>query len=72
MDDYTRSRTLELASVQAILPENVDGYDQALLALDTALSFSTVRRLRQDRGLSEDETKEAVRFMVRAVIDQID
>jgi AcrR family transcriptional regulator len=72
MDDYTRSRTLELASVQAILPKNIDGYDQALLALDTALSFSTVRRLRKDRGLNEDETKKTVRFMVRAVIDQID
>ena len=72
MDDYTRSRTLELASVQAILPEDIDNYDHALLALDTALSFSTVRRLRQDRGLNEDEAKQTIRFMVRAVIDQID
>ena len=72
MDDYIRSRTLELASVKAILPADIADYDNAVLALDTALSFSTVRRLLQDRGLSVDEAKDAVRFMVHAVIERID
>ena len=70
MDDYKRARLKELAGVKAILPNDVPDYDLVLLALDNALSFATVRRLRQDRGLSVKKTKAALRFMVQAAIDQ--
>ena len=72
MDDYKRARMKEMAGVKAILPKDVPHYDLVLLTLDNALSFSTVRRLRQDRGLSVKRTKAALRFMVQAAIDQTD
>jgi AcrR family transcriptional regulator len=71
MDDYKRSRRLELASVEAILPSDIPDYDNVLLALDNMLSFSTVRRLRQDRNLSVAKTKEAIKFMIRAIIEVV-
>jgi AcrR family transcriptional regulator len=72
MDDFKRCRNLELSSVKAILPPDIPDYDNVLLALDNAISFSTLRRLRQDRNLSVSKTKEVVRFMIRAIIDPID
>ncbi len=71
MDDYKRSRMKELASVKAILPKDIPDYKNLLLALDNALSFSTWLRLREERELSLDRTKEVTRYMVQALIDQI-
>ena len=69
MADYRSSRMKELSWVKAVLPEDVPNYEWVLLSLDIALSFSTVRRLRQDRKLSLEETKDTMRFMVQSIID---
>ena len=41
MDDYQRSRNLEISGIKAILPKDIDNYDKVLLALDASMCFST-------------------------------
>jgi len=72
MDDYQRSRMIELSGVKAVLPKEIPDYDKVLLALDVCFSFSTIRRLREDRKLSLAKTKETISHMVHAIIDGID
>lgn len=70
MDDYKRSRMKELSSVKAILPKDVPDYENLLLALDNALSFSTWLRLREERGLSLNRVKDVTRYIVQALINK--
>ena len=72
MDDYKRSRNLEISGIKAILPKDIDNYDKVLMALDTSLSFSTMRRLREDRKLSIPKVKGVMTLMVQSIIDGID
>jgi len=72
MDDYQRSRNIEISGIKAILPKDIDNYDKVLLALDAAMSFSTMRRLREDRKLSISEVKDVMTMMVRSIIEGID
>jgi len=71
MDDYKRSRVKELSSVKALLPKELPGYETLLLSLDNVLCFSTVRRLREDRNLSLDDTKKVMTHMVDALIKDL-
>ena len=72
MDDYQRSRNLEISGIKAILPKDIENYQNVLLALDAAMSFSTMRRLREDRKLSIPEVKDVMTLMVKSIIDGID
>lgn len=72
MDDYQRSRNLEISGIKAILPKDIDNYQNVLMALDAAMCFSTMRRLRQDRKLSIPQVKDVMTLMVRSIIDGID
>lgn len=72
MDDYNRSRMLELSMVKGIVPKDIKNYDTILLAIDSALSFATMRRLREDRKLSLAKTKDTMRFMLQSIIDKVD
>lgn len=72
MDDYRRARNLEISGIKAILPKDIVNYDRVLFALDSSLSFSTMRRLREDRKLSLKKTKETMRFMVQSIVDTVD
>ena len=72
MDDYQRSRNLEISGIKAILPKNLDNYENILLALDASMSFSTMRRLREDRKLSIPEVKTVMTFMVQSILDGIE
>jgi len=72
MDDYQRSRNLEISGIKAILPKDIDNYQNVLLALDAAMSFSTMRRLREDRKLSISEVKQVMTLMVKSIINGID
>ena len=72
MDDYQRSRNLEISGIKAILPKDIDNYDTVLLALDASMCFSTMRRLREDRKLSIPKVKSVMTLMVRAIIHGID
>ena len=72
MDDYQRSRNLEISGIKAILPKNLDNYENILLALDASMSFSTMRRLREDRKLSISKVKTVMTFMVQSILDGIE
>jgi len=72
MDDYQRSRNLEISGIKAILPKDIENYQNVLLALDSAMSFSTMRRLREDRKLSIPEVKTVMNLMVKSIISGID
>ncbi len=71
MDDYKRARIKEFSSIQGVLPRNLPNYNSLLMALDTILCFTTVRRLREDRGLSVEETKAVMTHMVEALIKDL-
>ena len=71
MDDYKRSRMKELSAVKAVLPADISEYEILLLALDSVLCFSTVRRLREERNLSLAKTKAVMTHMVEAIIKDI-
>jgi len=72
MDDYQRSRNLEISGIKAVLPKDIDDYDNVLLALDASICFSTMRRMREDRKLSIAEVKAVMTLMVKSIIDGID
>jgi len=72
MDDYQRSRNLEISGIKAILPKDIDNYDKVLLALDASMGFSTMRRLREDRKLSISKVKAVMTFMVQSILDGIE
>lgn len=72
MDDYQRSRNLEISGIKAVLPKDIDDYDNVLLALDASICFSTMRRMREDRKLSVAEVKAVMTLMVKSIIDGID
>lgn len=72
MDDYQRSRNLEISGIKAILPTDIDNYDKVLLALDASMCFSTMRRLHEDRKLSIPKVKGVMIMMVQSIIDGID
>ena len=72
MDDYKRSRNLEISGIRAILPKDINNYDNVLFALDSTLSFSTMRRLREDRKLSIPKVKNIMSLLVKSILDTID
>jgi AcrR family transcriptional regulator len=72
MDDYKRSRNLEISGIRAILPKDINNYDNVLFALDSTLSFSTMRRLREDRKLSIPKVKNVMSLLVKSILDTID
>ena len=72
MDDYQRSRNLEISGIKAILPKDIDNYNNVLMALDASMGFSTMRRLREDRKLSISEVKKVMTLMVQSILDSID
>jgi len=71
MDDYKRSRTMELSSIKAVLPKDIPDYETILFSLDAILCFSNIRRLREDRNLSLKKTKSIMTHMVKAIIKDI-
>jgi len=71
MDEHKRARLRELSSIKAVLPKDLTDYDKVLLSLDATLCYSNVRRLREDRGLSLDDTKAVMTHMVEALINDI-
>ena len=72
MNDYKRSRNLEISGIRAILPKDINNYDNVLFALDSTLSFSTMRRLREDRKLSIPKVKNVMSLLVKSILDTID
>lgn len=72
MDDYNRSRLKEISMIKAILPDELIANQSFLMSLDLTLCFASWRRLRKERQLSIEDAKNALRFAIHALIDQID
>ncbi len=68
MEDYERFVAAERSAVDALLPPNLLADDSLAAAFDTALSFETWRRLRQDRRLTRAKALASVEAMLGALI----
>ena len=68
---HKRDLALFDKSLRAVLPESILNDPVRFAALDIALGFPTWQRLRQDRGLSVDQAKDAVKFNIKALIQDI-
>lgn len=62
---------MERAILDSVLPEEVRSNVMLEAAFDSALGFDTWRRLRQDRGLSVEEARGAVRNLVEALLASV-
>jgi AcrR family transcriptional regulator len=70
MQDYRRMLSLEIAAVQAQLPDSVAEDDAASNALNVILSFQTWRLLRHDQQLPVDQAQAVVhRLLLGALAD---
>ena len=68
---YERDIALMRASLKSILPKEIVARRTLFAALETALAFTTWRRLRQDQNLSVDNAKEALRLMLAGLVADI-
>lgn len=69
---YAETLAMERAMLEALLPSRVCKARDTYLALRLATSFDGWRVLRQDEGLSANETVEAMTRMVRDIVDRVD
>ncbi|OYW86781.1 MAG: TetR family transcriptional regulator [Hyphomonas sp. 34-62-18] len=63
--------TMERSILDSVLPEEVRTDVVLEAAFDSVLGFDTWRRLRQDRGLSVEEARAAVRKLVEALLASV-
>ena len=69
---YERDVSLMRSSLKSILPKEISSNRTLFAALETALAFTTWRRLRQDQNLSVENTKESIRLMLNGLVADID
>lgn len=62
---------MERSILDSVLPEEVRANVVLEAAFDSVLGFDTWRRLRQDRGLSVEEARAAVRKLVEALLASV-
>ena len=72
MEDYRRFSRMERESIEALVPEALKGDDGLVAALDVAMGLDAYRRLRQERGLSAENSRSAITRMVDAILFQVD
>ncbi len=68
MEEYRRGLLIERASLAALLPEEMSCDPILFAAIETAVSFQTWRRLRQDCGLSPEAAGAAFRLMLERIV----
>jgi AcrR family transcriptional regulator len=68
MEEYRRNLLIERASLSALLPEEIQADPVLFAAIETTASFQTWRRLRQDSGLSPEESAPVFRLMVERIV----
>lgn len=69
---YAETLAMERAMLETLLPGSVRRARDAYLALRLAMSFDGWRLLRQDEGLSARKTVEAMKKLVRDIVDPLD
>ncbi len=69
---YERDVSLMRSSLKSILPKEISSNRTLFAALETALAFTTWRRLRQDQNLSVENAKESIRLMLNGLVADID
>lgn len=62
---------MERSILDSVLPEEIRSNVVLEAAFDSVLGFDTWRRLRQDRGLSVEEARAAVRKLVEALLASV-
>jgi len=62
---------MERSILDSVLPEEIRSNVVIEAAFDSVLGFDTWRRLRQDRGLSVEEARAAVRKLVEALLASV-
>lgn len=67
-EDHRRFFRLEQSGIEAILPERLKSDISLVASLDVALCFETYRRLRQDTGLSQAQTRAAVSRLLDIIV----
>lgn len=69
---YEHDLSMERSSLKSILPDEITN-DRILFAtLESTLSFSTWRRLRQDQKLSDESAKKSIRLMLKGLTENVD
>lgn len=71
MDQYNRDLAMERDELMALLPGQITGNKIAFSAVETALSFQTWRRLREDTGLSVPDSKAVVSNMALSLVADV-
>ncbi|MEM7766919.1 MAG: TetR/AcrR family transcriptional regulator [Pseudomonadota bacterium] len=69
---YAHDIRMERSALKAILPAEVAKDRVLLAALESALSFSNWRSLRQDQGLSVANAKASVELTLRSLTEKVD
>jgi AcrR family transcriptional regulator len=70
-EQYERDIALMRSSLKSILPKEITSKQTLFAALETALAFTTWRRLRQDQNLSVEHAKESVRLMLDGLVAEV-
>ena len=68
MEDYKRLFRLERSGLEALLPDTLNSGTELFAALDVALCFETYRRLRQENGLSPQQTRKCVLSLLEMIL----
>jgi AcrR family transcriptional regulator len=68
MEEYRRGLMIERSSLAALLPQEISSDPILFAAIDTAASFQTWRRLRQDSGLAPEEAGVVVSLMLERLV----
>jgi len=71
-EQYERDIALMRSSLKSILPKGIASSRTLFAALETALAFTTWRRLRQDQNLSVESAKDSIRLILTGLIADID
>jgi len=72
MADYKRFFKIERARLESLLPDDIRQDINLMSALDVALCFDTYRRLRQESGMTPEETRAAVASLLDMILAQVD
>ena len=68
MEEYRRNLVMERSTLHALLPESVNKDPVLFAAIETAVSFQSWRRLRQDSDLSCEQAADVFRLTMERLV----
>ena len=68
MEEYRRTLMMERTALESLLPESVNGDPVLFAAIETAFSFQSWRRLRQDSELSAAQAADVFRLTMERLV----